>query len=152
MQIARAQPWLVLSVGIGALFAGLAALGFLGLEEASLVDKSAAVKSAPIWLLFGLALLVPLAEAAVWTAAPVELGAKLARSPVTGGLVGVIAYGPVYHHAGGTLAVAASCWVALVICVVYLYTRLSSRLVAFAQAVALRWCFVAFALFALHMS
>ena len=142
--------WKVLSLGLCALFAGLALLGQFDVGGYGQVEKAALVRAQSLWMLALVAAVVPPVETFVWTLVPVEASIKYAGRPLWGGLFGVVAYGPVYHASGGMLAMLASTWLAVVLVCVYVYSRRNSFRVAFLLTLVIRYVFLAFALIAIR--
>jgi membrane protease YdiL (CAAX protease family) len=132
------------------LFGGLAAISAVTGPDALVDPKVEVLRSAPLWLLGTIGLVAPVLEALVWTAAFVEGLAHAFRAPLLGAACGVLAYSVLFHWSSGGLAIVASAWLGCVLNYAYYVMRNRSRLAAFANTVALRWSFLAFAYVQIH--
>jgi hypothetical protein len=131
------------------------ALLFGGLQVATLfeptLDENELSKlRTPLALFLGVGIPVVVLEALLWTVAFVELSAKLAKSPVIGAILGVLAYGVVFHWAGGMFSVLVSTWIALVLNGSYVLLRQRSRPVAIVSTVAHKIAFILYAAFSIY--
>ena len=104
------------------------------------------MKTAPVPLVFAVAMLVPLGEALLWTVLLVEGAGVFFGAAWIGALSGIIAYSVVYHANAGTVGIVCSAWIALVSNASYLILRRTSRWLGYWWVVGLRWTFVTFAL------
>lgn len=80
-------------------------------------------------------------EAIVFTILPTELSARFLRNGLWGLIVGAVVYSPMLHASNGFAGVVFSAWIVLVIGAVYYLQRISSVLIACAQAIGLKWAF-----------
>lgn len=143
--LARMPAWGLFVLALVLLFAGLAAIGALIDLPADPGVKGALVRSAPVWVL----VVVPVAEALLWTVLFTEGFAFAFRSPTLGMLSGLFAYSALFHASGGVLGVATSAWIGGVCGALYLILRPRSRWRAALAVAGLRWCFMAYAFYAL---
>jgi hypothetical protein len=132
------------------MFGGLAVISTVAGPDVFHDPKIEILRSTPVWLLGIVGLLVPILEALVWTVAFVEGFAYAFRAPLLGAACGVLAYSALFHWSGGILAIVTSAWIGAVATYAYYLMRNRSRLAAFANTVALRWSFLAFAYFQIH--
>ncbi|MGY0653056.1 hypothetical protein ACW7GZ_14595 [Luteimonas sp. A537] len=147
----RLPTWVVIVITAIFLFGGLevAALLFeLPTDEPALTDPDLA--EAPLSLFLGVGILVYIFEALFWTVLFVELGAKYAKSPLLGAILGLLGYGVVFHWSGGFFSVLVSSWIALVLNSSYVLLRQRSRTVAILSTVALKVIFILSVAFAIY--
>lgn len=128
-------------IGFALIVAGLYVIEALAGEPATLDPKLEPFAAAPLWIL----VLVPLAEALVWTVAFTEGFARVFRAPLLGAICGVFAYGVLYHGGQGAFAIATSAWIGAVLGYIYVVMRARSRRAALLNVVCLRWAFIALA-------
>lgn len=126
------------TAGAVALFGGLALIeplvpgdpgNFSVLQDASL----------GVIAMLGFAVLA--GEAVIFTILPAELSARFLRNDLWGLIAGAVVYSPIFHASNGVAGVVFSAWIVLVIGAVYYIQRPSSRIVACAQAIGLKWAF-----------
>jgi hypothetical protein len=137
--------WGYFPIGLALMFGGLVLISALTGPDGLIDPKIEVLRSAPPWLLGLVGLVVPVIEAFVWTVSFVEGFAYTLRTPLLGAVCGILAYGVLFHLSGGILGIVAATWVGVVLNCTYYLMRNRSRLAAFANTVALRWCFLAFA-------
>jgi hypothetical protein len=133
--------WLYWPIGALLLWAGLALASSL-MDDPADVARADLLRQAPLWVL----VVVPLGEALVWTVAFVEVGACF-RAPVIGAAIGVAAYSVLLHASFGIWGIVVSAWIGVIVNGCYVLMRDRSRVAAVANALALRWSFIAYAYF-----
>lgn len=123
------------------LWVGLALMSpLMGSKTAVDAERAELLQQAPVWVL----ILVPVGEALLWTVAFVEVAAYF-RAAAFGAIAGVAAYSLVTHS--GFWGIVVSAWIGAVLNTCYILMRGRSRPAAIANAIGLRWAFIAYAYF-----
>jgi hypothetical protein len=144
----RLRPTAKFLVAVVALFGGLLLFSLILPDDpAPSPDRAIeALQSAPLPILLVASVLVPIAEAAVFSIMFIE-GAALARfSAQLGALAGVLAYSVLYHWSKGASGIVVSGWFIIVVNSMYLAMREYGVKTAFVGVVLLRWLYVAVAI------
>lgn len=131
--------WLYFPIAAFLLWAGLAIMSGL-LNDPLDAARAELLRQAPIWVL----VLVPLGEALLWTVAFIEAGAYFHAAAI-GAVFGVAAYSLLFHWSFGLWGIVVSSWIGGILNASYVLMRKRSRLAAAANAIALRWAFIAYA-------
>jgi hypothetical protein len=141
--MARLPTWAIIVITSVLLFGGLEAASFLKPTQTNAdIEKLRVFGQVSIVQFLCVGILVEILEALFWTVAFVELGAKLAKSPLLGAVLGVIAYSILFHWSGGISAILISGWIVLVLNASYVVLRQRSQLVAIFSTVAQKIAFI----------
>jgi len=143
----RIALWWFFPIGLALLFGGLSVIATVLPMPEGIDPKVELLRTAPLWIVVPVFVLISAGEGLLWTVAFTEGFARVFRAPVAGAVCGVIGYGVLFHFAGGLLAIAPSTWIGTVLGCLYLAMRERSRWKAILNTVCLRWAFAAYAFY-----
>jgi hypothetical protein len=151
--MARLPTWAIILITTVLLFGGLEVASFLKPTETNTdIEKLGVLGQVSMVQFLCIGILVEILEALFWTVGFVELGSKLAKSPLLGAVLGVIAYSVVFHWSGGIVSILISGWIVLVLNASYLILRQRSRPVAIFSTVAQKIAFITLAAVSVYPS
>jgi len=149
--MARVPTWVVILITSALLFGGLEVSSFLVQTQTDLdIERLRVAHQVSVVQFLSLGIFIETLEALFWTVAFIELGAKLAKSPLFGAVLGVVGYSVVFHWSGGINAILVTGWIVLVLNASYLVLRERSRLMAVFSTVAQKIAFITLAAVSLY--
>ena len=141
--MAKLPTWVVILITSVLLFGGLEIASFIKpTQTVADIEKLKILGQISVVQFLGIGILVEILEALFWTVTFVEFAAKLAKTPQLGAVLGIIAYGVIFHWSGGISSILISGWIILVLNVSYVELRKRSHLVAVLSTVAQKIAFI----------
>ncbi|GAA4357078.1 hypothetical protein [Kangiella marina] len=131
------------------LFGGLAIFSLF--SEAADENTLQEISEAPLALFLGVGIPIYILEALCFTVITIELSAKFARSTWLGAILGILAYGVLYHWSNGAFSILISSWIVLVLNSSYIILRKRSRKIGIASTIAHKLAFFFFAVYSIYM-
>ncbi|WP_337243630.1 hypothetical protein [Luteimonas sp. gir] len=139
----KIPTWLIICLTALTLTGGLASISTL--EPDQIKHASIEIGGAPLWLFLVVGVSVYVLEAFVWTVAFTEFGARFFKHAAVGALLGVVAYGPIFHGPEGWFSILVSSWICFVLNMSYMIIRKRSRRTAILSTVAHKLVFILYA-------